>query len=72
MLLGEQKSTGSFKSPCFAICASSLALEDRTGFVEKSVLSWRYFKVSACALPKLAFEACAPAQNGTAMSAKSF
>ena len=38
----------------------------------RTLSSEHYFKVSAWALPKLAFDACAPAQNGTAMSAKSF
>ena len=38
----------------------------------RTLSSEHYSKVSAWALPKLAFDACAPAQNGTAMSAKSF
>ena len=31
-----------------------------------------YLSVSACARPKFAFEVCAPDQNGTTVSAKSF
>jgi len=31
-----------------------------------------YFSVSANALPSLAFDACEPAQKGTAITAKSF
>ena len=31
-----------------------------------------YWSVAACARPKPAFEVCAPAQNGTTVSAKSF
>ena len=31
-----------------------------------------YFSVSANALPSLAFDACEPAQKGTAISAKSY
>ena len=51
--------------------------------VAKSIDSWQlsfgrsiemnlYFSVSANALPSLAFDACEPAQKGTAISAKSF
>ena len=47
--------------------------KENTGFLRTPYLVLlAYFKVSACALPKAAFDACEPAQNGTAMSAKSF